>query len=326
MNNDNKFEQIEFNSLSDDNECFDIAYGIDKNFQLGASVSIVSVVINNPGINLRFHIFTDQCDSLFKDKIKNIVDTFCCKVSIYIIDSDSFSDYPSNEYWPKAVYFRFFAFQWLSNKIEKLLYLDADVVCNNNINELLTINFGEKIAAVSPDVERVRIKASKRFNNLTLSTSYFNSGVIYINLKKWKENDLYNKVMTTLKDPSLDLIFFDQDVLNLLFVNNLIFLDNKFNSIYSLDWQLKKRKSFIECVNDSTVFIHYAGITKPWNTWAIDNYAARPFKDVFSKSPWRKEEIFDAVTKKQKIKKSKHERKQGKYIKSIFTLLSIYLK
>nr|WP_255487192.1 glycosyltransferase [Arsenophonus endosymbiont of Bemisia tabaci] len=44
------------------NKNFNIAYGVDKNFLLGAAISINSVLINNIDTNFNFHLFTDYID------------------------------------------------------------------------------------------------------------------------------------------------------------------------------------------------------------------------------------------------------------------------
>ncbi|WP_345841890.1 glycosyltransferase [Salmonella enterica] len=39
---------------------------------------------------------------------------------------------PQTKVWSRAMYFRLFAFDYLSKKVNTLLYLDADVVCKGS--------------------------------------------------------------------------------------------------------------------------------------------------------------------------------------------------
>ncbi|MBF3355395.1 lipopolysaccharide 1,3-galactosyltransferase, partial [Leptospira borgpetersenii serovar Hardjo-bovis] len=56
-----------------------------------------------------------------------------------------------------------------------------------------------------------------------------------------------------------------QDVLNIFLVNKARFVDKKFNTQFSLNYELKD--SVINPVDAETVFVHYIGPTKPWHSW-----------------------------------------------------------
>ena len=52
----------------------------------------------------------------------------------------------------------------------------------------------------------------------------------------------------------------------MLLADKLIFADIKYNTQFSLNYQLKE--SFINPVTNDTIFIHYIGPTKPRHDWA----------------------------------------------------------
>ncbi|GKX57193.1 hypothetical protein SOASR030_33050 [Leminorella grimontii] len=79
--------------------------------------------------------------------------------------------------------------------------------------------------------------------------------------------------------------FPDQDVLNMIFSGNVLFLDKKYNTQFSLNYELKEKGSFVVPINEHTVFIHYIGPTKPWHNWAVYE-SAEPFFIAKSYSPW----------------------------------------
>ncbi len=53
----------------------------------------------------------------------------------------------------------------------------------------------------------------------------------------------------------------------MLLADKLIFADIKYNTQFSLNYQLKE--SFINPVTNDTIFIHYIGPTKPRHDWAL---------------------------------------------------------
>lgn len=51
------------------------------------------------------------------------------------------------------MYYRYFAFEYLSRELDSVLYLDADIVCKNSLRELTDIHFAGEYAAVVNDID-----------------------------------------------------------------------------------------------------------------------------------------------------------------------------
>ncbi|MBD3698774.1 hypothetical protein IE982_13785 [Enterobacter hormaechei] len=84
------------------------------------------------------------------------------------------------------------------------------------------------------------------FQNLLicLGCDYFNSGVLYVDARTWNENKISHKVFECLLERGADFKYFDQDALNVVLNEKIMFIDGKYNC------QIKaghKRK--ISCVN-----------------------------------------------------------------------------
>ncbi|ESJ62017.1 lipopolysaccharide 1,2-glucosyltransferase, partial [Salmonella enterica subsp. enterica serovar Manhattan str. CFSAN001078] len=84
------------------------------------------------------------------------------KISLYLIKVESLEVLPQTKVWSRAMYFRLFAFDYLSKKVNTLLYLDADVVCKGSLQDLLQLDLTEKIAAVVKDVDSIQNKVNER--------------------------------------------------------------------------------------------------------------------------------------------------------------------
>lgn len=78
---------------------------------------------------------------------------------------------------------RVLSFEYLSESISTLLYLDADVVCKGSLKPLTEIIFKDEFAAVIPDNDSTQAACAKRLNIPEMNGRYFNAGVIYVNLK-----------------------------------------------------------------------------------------------------------------------------------------------
>ena len=312
---------LDFNQVpTEQNAQLNIAWGVDKNFMFGAAISMTSVLLHNKGLNIHFHLFTDYLDEDYQQRIAKLAEQYSANISIYVMDSDGLKILPSGHAWSHAMYFRFIAFEYLGEKIDSILYIDADVMCKGSLLELTQINISNHVAAVVKDVD------DSPARDIEKNSEYFNSGVIYANLRKWKEQDFINAAFDILLDKSKKLSFPDQDVLNIIFLGKVIFLPRKFNAIYGIKQELKSKNLSLykEYITQDTILIHYVGVTKPWNSWA--NYpSAVYFVEAWKASPWADVPLLPARTPKQYKKKSRHERLQGKYFASIISYIG-YLR
>ncbi len=98
----------------------------------------------------------------------------------------------------------------------KIIYLDTDIMLNGNIKELMDTNISNHEMAVVLD----------RYGRFFIKPSYFNSGVLLMNMKKIKESGLLKKVRDYCSKKKMG--FPDQSALN-KFCKNKLYLPRKFN-------------------------------------------------------------------------------------------------
>lgn len=103
---------------------------------------------------------------------------------------------------------------------DKIIYLDVDTVVNNDIAELYNQDVEDFELGVVRDVFVFGLKLHK---------TYFNSGMLLMNMKKIKETGLLEKTRELCKNRKMT--FLDQDALNFS-VTHKKMLDRKFNSIH----------------------------------------------------------------------------------------------
>lgn len=305
------------NQREDNRTCdaLNVIYGVDENYQLGAGVSAVSLLINNIDVNFRFHFFLERCSSDFLEKLTEASKKFNTEIIIYKINSESIDNLPKNSTWSSAMYFRLLAFDFLSSKYKSALYLDADIICNGFIN-LNNDSISVKTCAAVADNEIVRKKSSIRLGVDGLEKTYFNSGVLFVNLQRWKERAITEQCISMLSsiDAKNKYKYPDQDVLNIILRNDISLMAKKYNTIFTLKNELndKTHKKYLSVITSDTVFIHYTGITKPWNKWA--NYpSSSPFYKALYMSPWDESYLKPAIRMIELKKEYKHLFKQNKW-------------
>lgn len=311
------------------NKIFNIAYGVDKNFLLGAAISINSVLINNIDTDFNFHLFTDYIDDEYIQLFQKMITKYNSNIIIYLLDAEELKQLSTSDFWSYATYFRLIAFEYLSTNIISILYLDADVICKGNLKELFQLNLANSFAAVVLDVDNMQQSSATRLKLTDLNGKYFNAGVIYVNLKKWIENDLSKKSLELVRGKTNfgKLKYLDQDALNILFQTQNIYLSRDYNCIYTLKNELAYHdlSKYKDTITDSTILIHYTGVTKPWHTWGINYPASQFFFNSYIHSPWKDQPLKIAEKRTELQEKYKHLFLQHKYVHGLLCLIKYKL-
>ncbi|HEK0447923.1 TPA: hypothetical protein SMO97_001102 [Proteus mirabilis] len=276
---------------------FNIAYSVDNNFIKYAIISIISIIKNDKE-KYHFHIFYSNISDDNLDKIKKL-ELEGCALTLYKINVNIFKNMQVKENLPISMYFRLIIPQVLHPFINKVLYLDADIICINKLSDIFSYNLKNKIAGVINHAYIDPYVSSLSLNN---TEYYFNSGVMLINTEEWKSNKILEKFLIKIDESNYK--YPDQDVLNILLENKILYLDGKYNR-------------FIENVrkNDNTTLIHYTGTPKPWKAWYNNDDF---FYRYFIISPWKEESLELPETYKQAKIYSTKLFKDNKFINAMY--------
>lgn len=322
---------ISLGSIENNNEVLHIAYGIDRNFLFGAAVSMQSIVMNNLSLGMVFHLFTDYVDDNYLDRLDLFVrNNQNIQIHVYKVSRGFIDILPSLKQWSYATFFRLIAFQYLSGSIDKVLYIDADVICKGSLNYFLTIELEKNIyAAVIKDVPFMQDKPANRLGIDGLPGNYFNAGVVYLKLEVWKQNDFLKKSIAMLaSDPEHKKYkCLDQDILNILFFGHCVFISGDYDCFYGIDYELSNDsdQNYKMIITNDTKLIHYVGVTKPWNNWT--NYPCQKFfNDAYKISFWNDISYVPATTESQLYIKYRHEWKKSSYYSAFISFLRYYEK
>ncbi|MTD38203.1 glycosyltransferase [Erwinia sp. CPCC 100877] len=303
-----------------------IAYGVDRNFLFGAAISMQSVCLYNKNISLCFHLFTDYVDDDYKKRVKEFCHNNGVSVHIYMVSPDVVKLFPCVKQWSYATFFRFVAFDYLSKVCDRVLYIDADVICKGDLSELLDIQFdSDRFVAVVKDNTYMQGKPAARLKVEGLPGNYFNAGMIYLQLAEWKSNSFSEKAIGMLAgDPEHKKYkCLDQDILNILFFDHCVYLNDNFNKLYGIDYELKnlREDDYLKFITDETRLIHYVGVTKPWHIWA-DYPCRRFFSEAFQNSSWNDIDLFPASDEMQFKVRYQHDWKKRHFL----SFMKYYIK
>lgn len=141
-----------------------------------------------------------------------------------------------NSSFPVSAYIRLFASYFVDKRVEKIIYLDADMLLLEDISVLWNIHLqGHVLAAAVDRTEKVGNPwgGIKNYKELGLNpeSKYFNSGLLVIDLPMWRTLDLTNKVLECVNHNKAYAAFPDQYGLNVVLADKWLELDPRWNCV-----------------------------------------------------------------------------------------------
>ncbi len=262
-----------------------IAFGIDENFARPMGVAMTSVMLNNSQEKVNFHVFTDGIKEEDLRRLQSVAEQFAAVIKIYYIDASIFEKLRSTMQWSIATYYRFIMGQTLHGEVERILYLDADIICLGALRDLFEIDFaGKTIAAVNDVIDAYNFPIRMKKINIT-SGKYFNAGMMCIDIMRWHEKKISEHALQKLADEPERYDYLDQDVLNVLLENDIFFLDRTYNYLYNMERNDAP-------IPDGVKLLHYATRQKPWHRWCVHPLTEH-FANCARQSPWRDVPLLD---------------------------------
>lgn len=190
----------------------------------------------------------------------------CCFIPV---EESAVAGFPESSRYPKQIYYRLMAPLLLPKELDRILYLDVDLVVINPLRSLYDTDFeGNYYVACS------HVKAFlTRFNQVRLGVDedvpYINTGVMVLNLHALREDVSMEQIRETAQRKMRTFMLPDQDLLTVMHGDRIKLADTmRYNlsdrmlAIYNSNPKNPRRD--LQWVRDHAVIIHYYGRNKPW--------------------------------------------------------------
>ncbi|MQS76291.1 glycosyltransferase family 8 protein [Companilactobacillus halodurans] len=245
-----------------------LLFAIDDNVVTQLMTTLYSIKQNSSAKNYSIYVIQDR-----KLRESKKLQDFCQKLGMHyhpvMVQKSDFDSAPTTDRYPKTIYYRLLAHKYLPKNIKRILYLDVDILIINDLKPLYQIDLKDYwYAAASHNSLDVTDDLNKlRLGNYE-TESYYNSGVLLMDLDSIRENVKASDIFAYIKKKGKTLVLPDQDVLNGLYGQHIMKVpdelynyDARMNPLYFAksngDWD-------IDWVIDHTVVLHFCGRDKPW--------------------------------------------------------------
>lgn len=169
----------------------------------------------------------------------------------------------------------------ICHDLSRIIYLDSDLLVNCDIKELWDTDISNYCLAAVPDIDIVRsVMRSLPVENREMPRErYFNSGVIYMNLDNIRKKGNMRESIAEYLKKNITSTLPDQDALNVIYQNDTLLLDSKWN-YFEKHATMKNEKKVKECI------YHYAG-SKPILYLGLEIHQI--YLETVQRTPWGNE-------------------------------------
>ena len=275
-----------------------IVLATDDNFVQHCGTTIRSIMSHNKDVH--FYILTEGLTKENKTLLTNLTSTEGSDLEFCIVPSDVVKYFPmskmASNHISIATYYRLFVTTLLPNNIDKIIYLDCDMIIRDSLEEMWETELeGAPLAAVYQHLEWSDNNNTWERLSIPREYGYFNAGCLLLNLDYLRKIGFQNKAIEFINSNFDRIISHDQDVLNALFYDKAIVLPCKWNYL-PIFWkpafnhvELPSKCLYRDEKADKhfdPIIIHFVSKPKPWNYGCDNPYTSEYFK-YLSQTPWK---------------------------------------
>lgn len=244
----------------------DIVMAFDDAYVQHSAATIASILLNcDATSNFRFHILDGGISESKKDKLVKLKKIRNFEIKFSDMTKYDWSMFPSHHmHTTVSTYYRLRIPDILPRNILKALYLDGDIIVEQDLKELWDIDLSDSVLGAVEDANGINF--GTRFN---LTRRYFNAGVLLLNLDRLRQTGSIKKIIKYVKDNRERILCNDQDILNGLFNDQYKEIPLKWNvNNIMYTFEVGKRHTYTDqeaiIAGKSPGIIHFTG-SKPWN-------------------------------------------------------------
>lgn len=250
----------------------------DKNYIPPFQVMLRSLVATNP--QEMFHIWL--LHSAIPEQELQALNEYCSALRVALsplqVDRAFFENAPVSKQYPQEMYYRLLAPLILPASVDKILYIDPDILVINPVRPLWEIELDGNVFAAASHTGVFDVMNGVNRARLGKEHDYFNSGVMLMDLTKARELVKPKDIYDCVREHSAELILPDQDVFNFLYGTYTLQVDDEiwnYDARYYSSYLLRSNGLCdMDWVMQNTVFLHFCGKKKPWKASHSSRFGA----------------------------------------------------
>lgn len=277
-----------------------VAYGSDDNYAKYLGISMLSLFQRNAEFE-QIVVFVLDCgiSDENKQRLQGIADAWQRQIH-FINMSEAIGSLNLNLGAHKiaiASYARLFLASILPEDCDRVLYIDCDTLVRDSLAPLWATSFGNALIAGAQDtVDSYFLEVI----GLPKGTKYVNAGVLLINLKAWREENLQEQFLQTIAKFGGNVPHHDQGTINSVCKERRVIVPIRYNltaNIYSFSAATIRKIYFLEeyytqeeldAAMAKPAIVHFTTglLGRPWEEKST-HPEQKAFWDTVEQTPWK---------------------------------------
>lgn len=122
-------------------------------------------------------------------------------------------------------YYKVFADKFIPENVDKLLYLDSDLIIDGSLKPLTDFDMAGNVVAMAIEP----VSKTHKSNIGVTGRYYFNTGVILFDMARWKSEKWSDKIMDHITNVHATYPLHEQDIMSVIMDGKIAILDLKYN-------------------------------------------------------------------------------------------------
>lgn len=245
-----------------------IATALNSRYMRYAYVMLTSLFENQPK-DMEIHLYILHSDLTESDRkcLEELAADCAGTICWLLIGKERalFSDFRITGAWTPEAYYRLMLPDLLSADVERLLYLDVDIIVNRSLEEFYFTDFEGNMICACRDISRAPFgdKRDEIFREqIQKGFTYFCSGVILLNIEEIRKKYSFRDYLNLAERLNFQMVAPDQDLLNDMHWREVKIVDFRRYDLFA--WTAYTNGIHYEQVRQQSAVVHFSG-PKPWS-------------------------------------------------------------
>ena len=241
---------------------------LDENYFPRLRVLLTSLKMNDPGEHFDIYLLY----SGLSERMLRAVERWCRAAGYEFhpirMDGDLFENAPVSSRYPTEMYYRLLASRLLPQELNRIIYLDPDILVINPLRPLWETNMSGWLFGAAAHTGKTELANDVNRLRLGVEHDYYNSGVLLMDLELGRDEIIPEEIFRYVEEHRMELLLPDQDLLNAMFGERIFPLDD---AVWNYDARnynnyvmRSSGKYNVKWVMENTAILHFCGKAKPW--------------------------------------------------------------
>ena len=267
----------------------------DARYFTHVAATLCSVLHNHPHRIVHVHLIASGVNSHRLSRLRLFVGGYNGILHVYTPPEKVARHFQvrSSARLTTAAYYRCYLSELLPKELERVLYLDGDLIVRRKLDEFYDQPLAPYSAVVVRDYGNITKQDLRRLQ-FSETAVYFNSGVMLVNLEYWRKAHVAEHCIQYFSEHPERIVYDDQDLLNVVLAGTTAIASPTWNAqdfFYRRDYVAAtslSKEEYAKLIKDPAV-VHFTRTPKPWQWKCL-----HPFRDEYEyylrRTPWRKQE------------------------------------